>query len=433
MASALPVLSRMAVRNVRKHWRHSLGSMLSIAVGFVAIALFSGYLDDLATRQARMLSLRSMLGDVIVEHADARARAHRDDPWAHQLGDAEQRFVEDQLAAAGAQVRARARFLDITGLASAGRAGAVFLGIGHDVAEGRVLRGELVDDASAGSPLAVGPDDQVLLADGLGAALECLPQQGHPGARPGLTCKRARVQLTATTQAGRLNVVEPRVVGLVGAGLKELDARLLTLPLPLAQRLTDTTTISRYSVQLAPGVDPAAFAARLEAAARARGVPVVATRWQEHPIGDLYRRSMELLDAFRVFVVVIVVAIAAMSVWMTMMRAVAERTREVGMLRSLGFLRRHIVGLFLLEASWLTLASCVAGALATLVLIAACNRSGISYKGGVLADSIPLTVAVVPGVWLSAVAFLSMVAALATWLPARRAARLAIPDALAHV
>ncbi|OGQ17593.1 MAG: hypothetical protein A2138_18475, partial [Deltaproteobacteria bacterium RBG_16_71_12] len=410
MASALPALSRMAVRNVRKHWRHSLGSMLSIAVGFVAIALFSGYLDDLAERQARTLSRRSMLGDIIVEHADARARVRRDDPWAHQLGDAEQRFVEDFLAAQRTSVAARARFLDLTGLASAGKAGMVFLGVGHDVAEGRLLRGELADNATAGVPLAEGQGDQVVLAEGLGAALECLAQQRHGVATPGLACKRPRVQLTATTQAGRLNVAEPRVVGLVGAGLKELDARLLLLPLPLAQRLTDTTAVSRYSVQLAPGVDAVAFAVRLEAAARALGMPIVATRWQEHPVGDLYRRSMELLAAFRSFVVVIVVVIAAMSVWMTMMRAVAERTREVGMLRSLGFLRRHIVGLFLLEACWLTLASCVAGALATVALIAACNRAGIRYRAGVLADSIPLAVAVVPGVWLSAVAFLSTVA-----------------------
>lgn len=88
---------------------------------------------------------------------------------------------------------------------------------------------------------------------------------------------------------------------------------------------------------------------------------------------------MDLLAAFRSFVVVIVIAIAAMSVSMTMMRAVAERTREVGMLRSLGFLRRHVVALFLLEASLLALASCGVGAIAALALIAACNRSGISY------------------------------------------------------
>jgi putative ABC transport system permease protein len=142
---------------------------------------------------------------------------------------------------------------------------------------------------------------------------------------------------------------------------------------------------------------------------------------------------MDLLGLFRAFVVVIVVAIAAMSVWMTMMRAVSERTREVGMLRSLGFLRRHVIALFLLEAGVLALASCVVGALATAFFIGVCNRSGVTYKAGILADSIPLAVAVVPSVWLGAVLWLCALAMLATWVPARHAARMPIPDALGHV
>lgn len=433
MASALGVLSRMAARNVRKHWRHSAGSMLSIAVGFVAIGLFSGYLDDLTWRQGRTLAQRAMLGDVIVEHADADDRAHRDDYWGHQLGAAEQEFIERFLQDERARVTVRARFLDLTGLASTGKAGAVFLGVGHDVEEGRVLRGELADNATAGAQLAPGATDQILLAEGLAAALDCAAAEATSGATPGLTCRRPRAQLTATTERGQLNVVEPKVVGLVSAGLKELDARLLMMPLPLAQRLLNTSVVSRYSVALAPGVDSMAFAARLRDAARAHGLALDAMRWQEHWSGEVYRRGMELLGLFRSFVVVIVVAIAAMSVLMTMMRAVSERTREVGMLRSLGFLRRQVVALFLLEAFYLAMASCAVGAAATGVLIFVCNRSGVTYKAGLLADSIPLAVAVVPTVWALAVAFLSIVAMLAAWLPARRAARLSIPEALGHV
>jgi putative ABC transport system permease protein len=222
-------------------------------------------------------------------------------------------------------------------------------------------------------------------------------------------------------------------VGLIKAGLKELDARLLMMPLPLAQRLLNTTAVSRYTVLLAPGSDAHAFSRRLEHAAAERGLALRAMRWVDHSSGEVYRRGMELLGLFRAFVVVIVVAIAAMSVWMTMMRAVSERTREVGMLRSLGFLRRHVVALFLFEAGYLALASCVVGAVAAAVLIGLCNRSGVTYKAGILTDSIPLAIAVVPSVWLGAVVCLSGLALLATLVPARHAARMPIPDALGHV
>lgn len=435
MSGGLLALMRMAARNVRKHWRHSLGSILSIAVGFVAIGLFSGYLDDLAWRQMAQLSKKSMMGDIIVEHADANDRAHKDDFWGHQLGDKEQAFLDAWLAREASQVKTRARFLEVVGLASTGKAGVVFLGQGHDVEEGARLRGDLRDNAKAGATLEPGADDQVMLGQGLGAALDCSATEASaPGTgRPGLACRRARVQLTATTQTGQLNVVEPRVVGLTSVGVKEYDARLLVMSLPAAQRLTNTTAVSRYHVQLAPGVDAAAFAARLEQAAHADGVRLRAQRWQDHRFGDQYTRGMTLLAMFRSFVVVIVVAIAAMSVLMTMMRAVSERTREVGMLRSLGFLRREVTVLFLLEAGLLALVSCAVGALATAALIWACNRAGITYNAGLLSDAIPLAVAFVPSVWLMAVSFLSTVAMLATLLPARRAAHMPIPEALGHV
>ena len=440
MSGGLLALMRMAARNVRKHWRHSLGSILSIAVGFVAIGLFSGYLDDLAWRQMAQLSKKSMMGDIIIEHADANDRAHKDDFWGHQLGDKEQAFLDPWLAREASQVKTRARFLDVVGLASTGKSGVVFLGQGHDVEEGARLRGDLHDNAKAGATLEPGADDQVMLGQGLGAALDCSATETRAAeasdpdtGRPGLACRRARVQLTATTQTGQLNVVEPRVVGLTSVGVKEYDARLLVMSLPAAQRLTDTTAVSRYHVQLAPGVDAASFAARLEQAARTDGVRLRAQRWQDHRFGDQYTRGMTLLAMFRSFVVVIVVAIAAMSVLMTMMRAVAERTREVGMLRSLGFLRREVTVLFLLEAGLLALVSCAVGALATAALIWACNHAGITYNAGLLSDAIPLAVAFVPSVWLMAVSFLSTVAMLATLLPARRAARMAIPEARGHV
>ncbi len=437
MSGGLSVLARMAGRNVRKHWRHSLGSILSIAVGFVAIGLFSGYLDDLAWRQMAQISKKSMMGDIIVEHEHASDRAHKDDFWGHQLGPTEQAFLDGWLARAGAQVQTRARFLDVVGLASTGKAGVVFLGVGHDVEEGARLRGELRNNTTAGLPLEAGADEQVLLGPGLGAALDCnaatTETSGAGGAKPALACRRARVQLTATTERGQLNVAEPRAVGLASVGVKEYDARFMMMSLPLAQRLTDTAAVSRYHVQLAPGVDAAAFCAHLEQAARSEGLRLRALRWQDHRFGDAYTRGMTLLSMFRSFVVVIVVAIAAMSVLMTMMRAVSERTREVGMLRSLGFLRREVTVLFLLEAGMLALVSCAVGALATAALSWACNRAGITYNAGMLSEAIPLAVAFVPSVWLASVAFLSTVAMLATLLPARRAARMAIPDALGHV
>jgi putative ABC transport system permease protein len=126
------------------------------------------------------------------------------------------------------------------------------------------------------------------------------------------------------------------------------------------------------------------------------------------------------------------VAIAGMSVRTTMLKAVNERVREIGTLRSIGFRRRHIVGLFTVEAAVLATVSSGVGLVATWGLIGVINSAGLSYSGGVAATPIPLTISLVPAACVFALVFLSGVAMLAALLPARRAARLSIPDALGH-
>ncbi len=438
---AATTLVRMAQRSALRNWRHSLGTVLAIAVGFVAIGLFEGYLADLTHAQGEALSKQGMFGDLLIERTGASSSAGREDPWAFHLSVEEQRFIDAYLAAHAHEVRVRARGLEVSGLASTGEAGALFLGWGFDVAEGATLREEFAWNAVAGRPLQLAGPQAVLLAQGLGRALDCAAPadpgargpEGHlvAQARP-FTCRQPRVQLSATTASGRLNVAEVEVAGLYSAGLQELDARLAQLPLAQAQRLLDTTGVSRVVVGLSPGVDAASFATALTDAAAARGLPVTATRWQDHAVGELYRRGLDLLGVFRSFVVLVVVSIAALSVLMTMMKAVSERTREIGTLRSLGFLRRHVVTLFVLEAGWLAGLASIVGAAATLALTAAVNHLGVTYKAGILADAIPLAVRVVPGAYGFAVAFLSSVAMVAAVVPARRAARMVIPEALGH-
>jgi putative ABC transport system permease protein len=122
-----------------------------------------------------------------------------------------------------------------------------------------------------------------------------------------------------------------------------------------------------------------------------------------------------------------------MSVFTTLLKAVNERVREIGTLRSIGYRRRHIVWLFTLEAALLAAVSAAVGIVATAAAVAAINAAGLSYKGGIASTAIPLTISLLPSATLFAVVFLSAVAVLAALLPARRAARLGISAALGHV
>jgi putative ABC transport system permease protein len=429
-------LLRMAARNVLKNWRHSLASMLSIAVGVIALGLFEGYMQDLRGLYDDGFSKRGMLGDVVIEKAGAEHEA-KAEPWKYLLGDAEQAFLESYLKQDG-EVVARVRFLNLAGLASNGRTSAVVVGFGYDIAEGATMRGpRWAWNTLAGKPLQEAGPDSVLLGRSLGQVFDCIPGEGiaHPEKDPReipLTC-RHKLQLSSTTGEGRLNAVDVEVAGLATVSLKELEAKYAIMPLPLAQQLLDTKGVSMYSVRLADPSRAGAFSERLRAAARQQGLELQAKSWREHRLGEVFRRGMGVLAVFRTFVALVVVIVAGMSVLNTLYKSVSERTREIGTLRSLGFLRRHIVLLFGLEGGLMALGASVGGALVTGVLAMLINRAGLTYKGGMLAESIPLTIAVLPGTYALCVAVLCLLAVIAAIIPARRAARTKIPDALGHL
>jgi putative ABC transport system permease protein len=443
-AVPVPVLvpvGRIAWRNVRKNWRHSLGSLLSIVVGFIAIVIFDGYLADLEDLQGRWYEQRSMFGTLLVEQAGASESVGRENPAAFLLGAEEQAFLDGFLRAEGPAVDNRVRVLFVSGLASTGRTGVVFFAWAYDVPEGARMRGPWAWNAVAGVPLQLAAPESVLVGGGLAALLDCVGPPVEqavrfdgtlsPEARP-FTCRQPRVQLTTTTVHGQLNAVDPQVAGIFDGGLKELDARFVLMPMALAQRLLDTDGVTFYAVDLADKRQGRAFARRLTAAARARGLDLVATPWREHAHGELYRRTMTLLRLYRLLVVFVVVTIAGMSVFTTILKSVTERVREIGTLRSLGYRRPQVTGLFTLEGGLLAVVAAAVGLAVSAILTTAINAGRFSYSGGIASQPIPLTVSLQPASIAFAVLFLGGVAVLASFLAARRAARLAIPDALGH-
>jgi putative ABC transport system permease protein len=436
-------LLRIAVRSVRRNARHSAGTILAIAVGFMALTLFDGYLTFIEKDTSDAIAERFMVKDVLVERPGAIDARQSGRPFHESaLGEREQAFLDAWLAAHAAEAVGHARFLYLWGSASAGRASAPFVGYGYDVAEGTRLRGRFAWDALVGRPLWKAGGDAVVLGRGLGGLLDCAPtseapwfgEDGLPVAeeRP-FACRRPRVQLVVNTASGQLNAAEPEVVGLIDGGLVEFDSKYANLPMALAQRLMDTRAVSLYAVRLADPGRAAAFSRELVAAARAEGIELEAVPWQEHISGEESRRTTKLLGTYRVLVALVVVLIAAMSVLTTMAKAVAERTREVGTLRSLGFLRRDVVRLFAVEAVLLSLLGTAVGAVAAVAVALAVNGAGITYDAGLMSLPFPLRIALVPATFAASAAFLALLATAAAVLPARRAARARIPEALAHV
>jgi len=110
----------------------------------------------------------------------------------------------------------------------------------------------------------------------------------------------------------------------------------------------------------------------------------------------------------------------------TMYASVATRTAEIGTLRALGFVRRSILTAFLLESMLLALVGGVAG-LAAASLLQAVRISTTNFQTfSELAFSFELT----PGVIVRSLLFALLMGLAGGVLPAAKAARMRIVDAL---
>jgi putative ABC transport system permease protein len=161
------------------------------------------------------------------------------------------------------------------------------------------------------------------------------------------------------------------------------------------------------------------------------GFDVEIKTWQE--LSDFYNQVHDMFDMIFGFIFSIVLTVVVMSVANSMGMTVVERTREIGTLRAIGLKRGGVVRLFTAEALLLTLLGCAVGVAITFAVRYGINVAHISYTPPNSASAVPLLVDVDAGRTLFTAMMMLLVGTLAAYLPARRAARQPVIDALGHV
>jgi hypothetical protein len=99
-------VNRISVSNVfaagvfcmLRNWRHSLASLIAIALGLVSVSLFHGYLADVKEQFAEFFVKRSRFGDVIIEKGGVGKS--ETDPWKAALDNEDLRLL-DEITAKG--------------------------------------------------------------------------------------------------------------------------------------------------------------------------------------------------------------------------------------------------------------------------------------------------------------------------------------------
>ncbi len=183
-----------------------------------------------------------------------------------------------------------------------------------------------------------------------------------------------------------------------------------TLPAFVAADLDPATVVNGFTVYPGDGVDPTAVAAEIRAAA-----PDLETMTAEdfdRQIGS----ATSILNSILVGIALISLAVGGLSVINTMAMSVAERTREIGIKRAIGGGRLRIVRELVGESALIGFLGGAVGLALGAALVAAVNEAGRA-SGTVLFQ-------LTPGTAFSAVAFSTILGAVAGFVPALHAARL---------
>ena len=140
-----------------------------------------------------------------------------------------------------------------------------------------------------------------------------------------------------------------------------------------------------------------------------------------------YRAQFDGLVALLMSLAGLTALVGGLGLGNTMALNVLERSREIGVLRALGGRRPLLRRLVLAEGLLIALSSVAVAALLALPLTAALGRvMGVSLLGS------PLRFAFAPGAAAAWLALVVVIAVVACWLPAERAGRMAIREALAY-
>jgi len=400
------MLTTIAFRNVFRNRRRSAITLLVIVFGAVGLILFGGY-KSRTFHALRESTIRNRLGHLqIYKLGFASAEAQKPLQYGLENVDELRRAVERD-----PRVSMTTAQITLMGLVSNGEKSETFMATAVEPEKDRQMAAQRM---TAGSDLPSNELDAVIVGRGLAASMHVKPGD--------------YLTLMSTTTSGSLNAMDVRVAGVFMSGVKEYDDRAVKMSLPAAQQLLQTKKIERLIVMLRNTDDTAAVHSTLSRTLR----DVEFKEWSQ--LASFYHQVVMLYNGIFGFLGIVVFAIVVFSVANTILMSVFERTREIGTLMAIGTPRGTVWRMFLLEGVFIGLLGGVLGLAAGALDAFAINHMNLmlppppGYTVGYA-----LRVMLEPRILVTAFLISFITATLSSIVPALKASRLKIVDALGHI
>lgn len=329
----------LALRNIFRNIRRTSLTLISIVIGFAALACFGGFIE-FSFEGLRESTIRTQLGHIQV---------YKKGYWENRLSDPEAVLIEDSreivdMISAINGVAAVSERLSFSGLASAGKVTVNVSVTGVDLrsddyfsdfeilSDGRRLRSTDLDAGIIGAEL----------QRGLGVELGDW------------------VTVLTNSLDGIINAVDFRVVGVVETGSKEYDSVFVKVPIGLAQQAKETDRTERIIILLDETDTLSYLLPEIKAALSQTDRQFDFRRWDE--LAVFYKAVVKLYTGIFTVFAFIMGIVVMFSVTNTMTMTVLERRSEIGALRAMGARRSTIIAMFFCEGTAIGLIGAALGA-----------------------------------------------------------------------
>ena len=407
---------KIASRNVLRNKRRSLVTVMAIALGFAAVSLFKGYTDNTFNGLRQSAIQGEGLGHLTI-YKKGWLKKGKINPNNFMFSKDEiQKVIH--LVEKDSDVILATPQIDISGLVSNGRISTIFLAKGVIPKDEKAIRGAwaafrpvkgegLNNNKIYGVEMAEGLAEQLNLKVGSDAVV------------------------MGTTLDGQMNALDISISGIYDTGSDATNDKYMRVPFTLAQSLYDTEKADRIVVLLTDWKKTGSARQRLAGMLSENGIKTEIKSWNE--LSLFYTKVKGMFDMIFMFIFSIVFIIVIMSVINTMGMAVVERTREIGTLRALGLKQRGVSLLFAIEGGILGFLGSLLGVIINIIVCVIIRAIGPSYVPPGASTPVPLIVNLVPQSMLLFILFLVFLSLLAAIIPAKRAAKQTVVDALGHV
>jgi putative ABC transport system permease protein len=466
------MLLQLAWRNLLRNQRRSLMTLLAMILGLSAILLFGGYIRDI--NYSLQTNFVTSSGHLQIQDKDF-FHLGSGDPAAYGIPNyapiIQAIRADEVLAPMLAVVTPNLQFGAIAGNYAANVSRTVYV-VGTVVDDQNQMRkwndyGQ-IDLSSRNLSMSGTPADSAIIGTGVARVLRlcealkvsncssespvqksaptgqlsddiaALAASVQPSTRQASKGGLARLEILAANARGAPNVAGVNVLAAEFQGVKEFDDVYLALHLSHAQRLVFGAAppqVTAIMIQLRHTAQIPLARERLLSLIQANPSLARLAVLDYEELNPFYGQTLAMFGAIFGFVSVLMGAIVLFTVSNTMGTAVVERTSEIGTLRAIGLRRMGVRTMFVTEGLMLGLIGAVLGVIVSIALAWLINRLGLTWTPPGRSEAVPLAVRLVGEYQMilgSALGIIA-VAAVSAAMPATRAARMNIVEALRHV